>query len=222
MEPFDESLPGPLASVFGFKITLTGVGGHGSMPEACIDPINTGVHIYLALQELIARECPPEKEAALTIGQFSAGSASNIIPQQAVLQSFDTRFNVVDDSAHSMLAMLGSFIAPLFAPLGFGNWMASTALVTGLTAKEAVVSTLTVLTGAADSAGLAAALGQIFAPKAALSFLVFTLLYMPCVAAFAAIRREYGSGIKAVGIMAAQTGIAWCVAFCVYHIALMF
>ena len=139
-----------------------------------------------------------------------------------VLQSFDTRFNVVDDSAHSMLAMLGSFIAPLFAPLGFGNWMASTALVTGLTAKEAVVSTLTVLTGAADSAGLAAALGQIFAPKAALSFLVFTLLYMPCVAAFAAIRREYGSGIKAVGIMAAQTGIAWCVAFCVYHIALMF
>ena len=139
-----------------------------------------------------------------------------------VLQSFDTRFNVVDDSAHSMLAMLGSFIAPLFAPLGFGNWMASTALVTGLTAKEAVVSTLTVLTGTADSAGLAAALGQIFAPKAALSFLVFTLLYMPCVAAFAAIRREYGSGIKAVGIMAAQTGIAWCVAFCVYHIALMF
>ena len=139
-----------------------------------------------------------------------------------VLQSFDTHFNVVDDSAHSMLAMLGSFIAPLFAPLGFGNWMASTALVTGLTAKEAVVSTLTVLTVAADSAGLAAALGQIFAPKAALSFLVFTLLYMPCVAAFAAIRREYGSGIKAVGIMAAQTGIAWCVAFCVYHIALMF
>ncbi len=139
-----------------------------------------------------------------------------------VLQSFDTRFNVVDDSAHSMLAMLGSFIAPLFAPLGFGNWMASTALVTGLTAKEAVVSTLTVLTGTADSTGLAAALGQIFAPKAALSFLVFTLLYMPCVAAFAAIRREYGSGIKAVGIMAAQTGIAWCVAFCVYHIALMF
>ena len=139
-----------------------------------------------------------------------------------VLQSFDTHFNVVDDSAHSMLAMLGSFIAPLFAPLGFGNWMASTALVTGLAAKEAVVSTLTVLTVAADSAGLAAALGQIFAPKAALSFLVFTLLYMPCVAAFAAIRREYGSGIKAVGIMAAQTGIAWCVAFCVYHIALMF
>lgn len=76
----------PMAAVFGFKITLTGVGGHGSMPETCIDPINTGVHIYLALQELIARECPPDKEAALTIGQFAAGSASNIIPQRAVLQ----------------------------------------------------------------------------------------------------------------------------------------
>ncbi len=139
-----------------------------------------------------------------------------------VLQSFDTRFNVVEDSAHSMLAMLGSLIAPIFAPLGFGNWMASTALVTGLTAKEAVVSTLTVLTGAADSAGLAVALGEIFAPKAALAFLVFTLLYMPCVAAFAAIRREYGSGIKATGIMATQTVIAWCVAFCVYHLALLF
>ena len=76
----------PMASVYGFQITLTGVGGHGSTPEACIDPINTGVHIYLALQELIARECPPSGEAALTIGQFQAGSASNIIPQTAVLQ----------------------------------------------------------------------------------------------------------------------------------------
>lgn len=76
----------PMASVYGFKITLTGVGGHGSTPELCIDPINTGVHIYLALQELIARECPPTSEAALTIGQFQAGSASNIIPQTAVLQ----------------------------------------------------------------------------------------------------------------------------------------
>lgn len=76
----------PMAAVYGFKITLTGVGGHGSTPEICIDPINTGVHIYLALQELIARECPPSQEAALTIGQFNAGSASNIIPQTAVLQ----------------------------------------------------------------------------------------------------------------------------------------
>ena len=76
----------PMAAVYGFEIKLTGVGGHGSMPETCIDPINTGVHIYLALQELIARECPASKEAVLTIGQFEAGSASNIIPQTAVLK----------------------------------------------------------------------------------------------------------------------------------------
>lgn len=78
--------PVPMAAVYGFKITLTGVGGHGSTPEQGVDPINTGVHIHLALQELIARECPATKGAALTIGQFQAGSASNIIPHRAVLQ----------------------------------------------------------------------------------------------------------------------------------------
>lgn len=76
----------PMASVYGFRITLTGKGGHGSTPEICIDPINTGVHIYLALQELIARECPAAAEAVLTIGKFSAGHANNIIPQTAVLE----------------------------------------------------------------------------------------------------------------------------------------
>lgn len=85
----------PMAGVYGFKITLTGQGGHGSRPEKCVDPINTGVHIYLALQELIARECPAVSETALTIGQFCAGSASNVIPETAVLQgtmrSFDEK-----------------------------------------------------------------------------------------------------------------------------------
>lgn len=76
----------PMASVYGFKITVIGKGGYGTAPEACIDPINTGVHIYLALQELIARECPPSKEAVLTVGEFSAGNASNILPDTAVLQ----------------------------------------------------------------------------------------------------------------------------------------
>lgn len=78
--------PNPMAAVYGFKITLTGVGGHGSTPELCIDPINTGVHIYLALQELVAREIPSKKEAALTLGQFTAGNTANVIPQTAVLQ----------------------------------------------------------------------------------------------------------------------------------------
>lgn len=76
----------PMASVYGFRITLTGKGGHGSTPELCIDPINTGVHIYLALQELIARECPAAAEAVLTVGKFSAGYANNVIPQTAVLE----------------------------------------------------------------------------------------------------------------------------------------
>lgn len=76
----------PMASVYGFRITLTGKGGHGSTPEICIDPINTGVHVYLALQELIARECPASAEAVLTVGKFSAGHANNVIPQTAVLE----------------------------------------------------------------------------------------------------------------------------------------
>lgn len=76
----------PMAAVYGFKITLTGHGGHGSQPERCIDPINAGVEVYHALQSLIARECPPKDDAALTIGQFAAGNASNVIPETAVLQ----------------------------------------------------------------------------------------------------------------------------------------
>lgn len=139
-----------------------------------------------------------------------------------VLQSFDARFNPVANSADSLLATIGGWVAPIFAPLGFGNWMASTALITGLTAKEAVVSTMAVLTGAAGSAGLPAIMGTLFTPASALSFLVFTLLYMPCIAAFAAVRREYGSGIKAAAIMAAETGIAWVVALIVYRVALLF
>ena len=137
------------------------------------------------------------------------------------LQTLDIRFNVVAYSADSMLASVGALVAPMFAPLGFGDWRASTALITGLTAKEAVVSTLAVLMGAANQTELQPLLASLFTPAAAFSFLTFTLLYMPCVAAFAAVRREYGSTLKAVGIMAAQTGVAWCTALLVYHAALM-
>ncbi len=137
------------------------------------------------------------------------------------LQTLDIRFNVVADSADSMLASVGALVAPMFAPLGFGDWRAGTALITGLTAKEAVVSTLAVLMGAANQTELQPLLASLFTPAAAFSFLTFTLLYMPCVAAFAAVRREYGSTLKAVGIMAAQTGVAWCTALLVYRVALM-
>ncbi|MDO4976115.1 MAG: M20 family metallopeptidase [Eubacteriales bacterium] len=78
--------PKPMASVFGFKIIITGHGGHGSQPEKCIDPINAGVQVYMALQALISRECPPTKEAALTIGHFEAGSVPNAIPSEAILE----------------------------------------------------------------------------------------------------------------------------------------
>ena len=135
-----------------------------------------------------------------------------------LLQSFDFGFNMVQDSADSMLASIGRLIAPIFAPLGFNDWRAATALITGLTAKEAVVSTLAVLTGAGDSSSLVPLLGGIFTPLAAFSFLCFTLLYMPCVAAMAAVRRELGSGKNALFAMIFQTAVAWITAFLVYTI----
>ena len=75
-----------LSGVYGFRITLQGKGGHGSSPEICIDPITTGVHVHLALQELIAREVPAAKEVALTVGKFAGGQAANVIPDTCVLE----------------------------------------------------------------------------------------------------------------------------------------
>lgn len=134
------------------------------------------------------------------------------------LQTFDYQLNIVQDSANSLLAAIGQFIAPVFAPLGFGDWRASTALITGFTAKEAVVSTLAVLTGT-NNATLSTALAGIFAtPLAAASFLVFTLLYTPCIAAINAVRREMNSGKSALAVVLFQTGVAWLVSCAVYQI----
>ena len=134
------------------------------------------------------------------------------------LQHFDFRLNIVQDSSQSMLAAIGSAIAPIFVPLGFGDWRASTALLTGLTAKEAVVSSLCILTGAANSADLAPILSSIFTPLAAFSFLTFTLLYVPCVAAMATAKRELGSVKDTIFMMLYQIGIAWAVSFLVYNL----
>ena len=128
------------------------------------------------------------------------------------LQTFDTRFNVVDSSSQSMLADIGRLIAPIFMPLGFSDWRVSTSLITGFTAKEAVVSTLAVLTGT-SIATLPQALSGLFTPLAAASFLVFTLLYTPCVAAIGAVKREMGSGWHALAVAAFQTTVAWIMAF---------
>ena len=127
------------------------------------------------------------------------------------LQTFDTRLNVAATPDSSLLALVGSLITPIFKPLGFGDWRISTALITGFTAKESVVSTLTVLLG-----GDTRALNMLFTPFTALVFLIFTLLYTPCVAAIAAVKRELGGGRAALGVVLMQCGIAWVVAFAVH------
>ena len=123
------------------------------------------------------------------------------------LQTFSITFNIVSDSKDSILALIGGVIAPIFAPLGFGDWRASTALITGFTAKESVVSTMTVLLGGSPVATM-------FNTHNAIVFLVFTLLYTPCVAAITSVKRELG-GKWAIGVVALQCGMAWIIAFLV-------
>ncbi len=127
------------------------------------------------------------------------------------LQSFDTRLNVVTDSADSLLALIGQWLAVLFRPLGFGDWRCATALISGFIAKESVVSTLQVLLGNA-------AITSLFTTRSAISFLVFTLLYTPCIAAVATIRRELGSRIKTVGVVLLQCVVAWLAAYIAYAV----
>lgn len=136
------------------------------------------------------------------------------------LQSFDLRLNVVTDSTASILASLGRLVAPLFAPLGFGDWRMVTALVSGFTAKEAVVSTFGVILGVSTDQ-LRSALHLLFTPASAASFLVFCLLYTPCVAAVATIRRELGSKWKTLVVVIGQCVIAWLAALVVYQTALV-
>ena len=130
------------------------------------------------------------------------------------LQSFDLRLNVVTDSSQSLLALIGGLIAPLLKPLGLGDWRISTALITGFTAKESVVSTLNVLLGEKP-------LSTLFTPFTAIIFLVFSLLYTPCIAAIAAVKRELGTK-GAVLLVLMQCAIAWIVCFIVRLIGLPF
>ena len=132
------------------------------------------------------------------------------------LQTFATRLNVAATPDSSLLALVGSLITPIFKPLGFGDWRISTALITGFTAKESVVSTLTVLLG-----GDTGALNMLFTPFTALVFLIFTLLYTPCVAAIAAVKRELGGGRAALGVVLMQCAIAWVVAFAVHCVGVL-
>lgn len=137
------------------------------------------------------------------------------------LQTFDMRLNVVENSADSLLAYIGRFIAPIFAPLGFGDWRVATSLITGFTAKEAVVSTMAVLLNTSITE-LGAAINTMFTPLSAVSFLLFTLLYTPCVAAVASIKRELNSGIKTLGVVLMQCTVAWVVGFLVFNAGSLF
>ena len=127
-----------------------------------------------------------------------------------VLQTFDIRLNVAATPEVSLLALLGSLISPVFQPLGFGDWRASTALITGFTAKESMVSTLTLLLGGDPSR-----ITTLFSPFTATVFLVFTLLYTPCVAAISTVKHEMGSAKAAAVTVVLQCAIAWVVAFLV-------
>lgn len=131
------------------------------------------------------------------------------------LQTFDLRFNIVSDSKDSILAVIAGWIAPIFSPLGFGDWRISTALITGFMAKESVVSTLTVLFGSST------ALATLLTPLSAASLLVFCLLYTPCVAAIASVKRELG-GKWAAGVVIGQCVIAWLMAGLVYGMGSLF
>ena len=133
------------------------------------------------------------------------------------LQTFDAHLNVVTDNAQSLLAELGKLIAPIFAPLGFSDWRIATALISGFSAKESVVSTLGVLLGT-NTGNLPAVLSQIFSPLTACSFLAFTLLYTPCVAAVTTIKNELGSRLQTVGVVFMQCAIGWLVGTLVYQI----
>ena len=130
------------------------------------------------------------------------------------LTTFSLHLNMVTESKDSILAGIAGVIAPVFAPLGFGDWRISTALITGFIAKESVVSTLSILFGTTT------ALTSLISTKAAAALLVFCLLYTPCVAAIASIRRELGQK-WAIGVVILQCAIAWVCAFAMYHL-LMF
>ena len=131
------------------------------------------------------------------------------------LQSFDLHFNLTADSQNSILAVVAGLIAPVFAPLGFGDWRISTALISGFMAKESVVSTLSLLTGSMD------VIHKILTPASALSLLIFCLLYTPCVAAVSSVKRELGSKWALV-VVVGQCVVAWIMAALVYAICLCF
>ncbi len=139
-----------------------------------------------------------------------------------ILQSFTPSFSYTTDGSASIFAHFGKFIAPIFTPLGFGNWQSTVALMSGLVAKEAVVSTMLVLYSAPNSAALASTISAQFTPLSAFSFMVFCLLYIPCISAFVTIKRELGSVKWAILSGAMQMIVAYTVSLAIYQIGSLF
>ena len=139
-----------------------------------------------------------------------------------VLQTYTPTFSIASDSTESMFGKLGVLIAPLLIPLGFGTWQAGVSILSGLVAKEAVVSTMLVLYSAANETELMTVLSGVFTPLSAFSFMVFCLLYVPCISAFATIKREMGSLKWALASAGLQIGIAYLISMLIYQIGSIF
>ncbi len=180
------------------------------------------------VMELPAYRLPSGKSVCIHMWEkakeFIARAFSLILVASVIvwlLQTFNFRFYPVEDASTSMLAYIGELLVPIFSPLGFGNWQAVSALLPGLTAKETVVSTLTILTGSANDAALSASLGALFSPLSAVSYLVFALLYTPCIAAVSALHQELKSHKATLFTIFFQLVVAWLVSFLVYQIGLL-
>ncbi len=172
---------------------------------------------YPSLRSVVFRVLNKSKDFLVRAGTIMF-AASVVI---WFFQSFDIYFELVQDNSNSMFADLGRLLAPLFKPLGFGNWQASVALLTGVIAKEAVVSTLSILYGGGQES-LLGAISSHFTPLVAYAYMVFVLLYTPCLSSIAVMQREFNSFKWTVFALASQTGLAWVIAFLIYQIGSIF
>ena len=181
------------------------------------------------IMELPPYRMPIFKNLMIHVWEKAKGFAKRaglvLLPSAIViwfLQSFDMSFQLVEDQVDSIFGSIGIFITPFFEPLGFGEWRASVALLTGFIAKEAVVGTLGILYGVGEAGSLNGILQDYFTPISAYAYMAFVLLYMPCIVAFATIQREMNSWKWTLFTVCFQTAVAWIVAFLIYRIGSLF
>ena len=177
------------------------------------------------IMELPPYRMPIFKNLMIHIWEKAKGFAKRagliLLPSAIIiwfLQGFDMSFQLVEDQADSIFGNIGIFLTPIFEPLGFGEWRASVALLTGFIAKEAVVGTLGILYGVGESGSLSGMLQEYFTPVSAYAYMAFVLLYMPCIVAFATIQREMNSWKWTLFTVVFQTGVAWTVSLIIYQV----